>query len=1122
ALFRLSGIGARYGSPLVATRDSAARNLDFPITSDYADFMDFSMEAVAQNPSRLDHYRGPFLDEETDNNRSAWDEWVQDRRRTVDNQLAHFYECLIRRAETLNDAEQALQWAESWMHQQPLSDAPHLVAMQLLARRGRSNEAESLFSAYQTRRITQMGKKAGEKVRAFYDYLRLTRAHTFTPEPVTVPAEMARHRFITLLAIRIDADTEAIPDDLLEAHLQQCWSLVNQVGHACGGVAHRAPDGVIELRFGLENALEDSPRHALRAAFELRRLAEPGHFPRIGMHCGRVLVAPDHTLTGSPLRVVRAAALANTQHMGLILTGAAHEALAHAFPIEGVAQTRSPVHISGRGIPLFWLSTLQPPPLPKSGSAAFMGRDAECQRIHHLAATVLTERQGRILWIEGQAGIGKTRLMEEMAERLSRNMRVVRYACLPMYQHSLLHPIAVVIRDALNLSTLPPEKARDALQKFLQAIGEEDDLVYSVWCAWLGLEGDHVEMGLLRDYKKLLFDSVMLALTSHLFPMDRVLMLEDIHWADSATLEWLQAYLTNLHERTVLLLVSTRRPIPGLQKIAIHETKLTLAPWDTYTSRRYLRSLPHWTADLPTEESLIRQGCGVPLYLDSLARQTILRGPSSELPHDIQSILEFTIAQSDFAQDLVQISAVLGIGVSLRDLQSLLPDKTPEALDHTTARLVDHGLWVATDQGWSYRHDLLREAVYDRIPGDRRQWLHQKVAQWLEKPGQNDHGVLADHFEKGGEPHVAARHHLLAGRQALRFSLYEVAALHYGRAGVLLRDRPQDPDLLRAQTTYFLILRLQRGHSTEMAQALDDLENTCLCQNHQGWHLLAAQYGRWIAENAAKGALAGLHQAQNLANTRFDPEVDPQLVAGVGHYVLGWNDLWLGHLEQAKAHLQQAVDGWHEAWAEPLFLAIGDRYREYALAYLAIIDAMQHKSVAGWTRLAQARDELPEEKYGNVQAILWILQVAMGYWTDNPEDALRIAQEVRQKDCYPLLMVKTLTDALAAWAEARSGQKSPPWAINRMRKNLMLFRHAWVFGASSIYLALLDVSIRSHQKNVHGVKFAARRLARQYNIDVHVPEIKRLVAMQDKERSGRPLSKLQKRLTRKLVRRVSE
>ena len=1122
ALFRLSGIGARYGSPLITTRESVARNPEFPITSDYADFMDLSRSTVYQKPACLQLYRGPFLDAETDDHRSTWNHWVHDRRSRIDNQLARLYMYLINQTEGLNDLEQASHWAEDWMHKQPLSNTPHLVAMQWLVRRGRSNEAEALFSAYQTRRIYQMGKKPGDAVRAFYDYLQLQHAQPLTPEPVTVPPERSRHRFISLLAIRVDEDAEPIRGDISEAHLQQCWRLAHQVGYICGGVAHRALDGIIELRFGLNHALEDSPRHALRAAFELRRLAEPGHFPRIGMHCDHILVNTDRTLTGSSLSVVRAAALANTQHTGLILTGSALEALAHAFTVEALTRSLPPVQVSGRSIPLFWLSALAPIICSKPGSPVFMGRDAECQYISELAATVLAERQGRILWIEGQAGIGKTRLMEEMAEHLSRNMRVVRYACLPMYQQSLLHPIAVVIREALHLSTLSPEKARSAIQQLLRAIGEADDLVYAVWCAWLGLESDQVATGLLQDYKKLLFDSVLLALTSHLFPMDRVLMLEDIHWADSASLEWIQNYLKNLHERAVLLLVSTRRSMPALQKIAVHETTMALGPWDTDTSRRFLRSLPHWKADLATEETLIRQGCGIPLYLDSLARQTMVRGPSSEIPHGIQSILEFTIAQSDFAHDLVQLSAVLGANVRLHDLQLLLPDMAPEVLDQATARLVNIGLWVASNQGWSYRHDLLREAVYDRIPDDRRQWLHKKVAQWLENHGSSDHGVLANHFEKGGESHIAARHHLLAGLQAVRFSLYEVAAHHYGRAIALLRDHPQDPDLLRAQTTYFILLRLQRGNSVEMTQALEDLENTCRCQNHLGWHWLAAQYGRWIVDNAAKGALAGLHQAQKLANTQFDPEVDLQLVAGVSHYVLGWSALWLGHMEQAKVHLQQAADGWNEAWAEPLFLAIGDRYREYALSYLAIIDAMQGHPAEGWARLALVRRTLPEAKYGNLQAVLWTVEIAMGYWADRPEVTWRIVQEARNKDSYSLILARTLTDAFAAWAEARMGRKSIPWAILHIRRNLNRLTHVWRFGASSIYLVLLDISVRTGRKRILGLQYAARRLARQHNIDVHKPEIKRLVAMQGKYPSDSRLRKHQKRLKRTFIKRAHQ
>ncbi|MBE7561371.1 hypothetical protein H7F10_00005, partial [Acidithiobacillus sp. HP-6] len=127
-----------------------------------------------------------------------------------------------------------------------------------------------------------------------------------------------------------------------------------------------------------------------------------------------------------------------------------------------------------------------------------------------------------------------------------------------------------------------------------------------------------------------------------------------------------------------------------------------------------------------------------------------------------------------------------------------------------------------------------------------------------------------------------------------------------------------------------------------------------------------------------------------------------------------------------------------------------------------------------------------------------------------------------QRDSYSLIIARTLTDAFAAWAEARMGYKSIPWAIHHIRRNLNMLRRVWKFGASSIYLVLLDLSVRNGHKHTRGVQFAARRLVRQHNIDVHKPEIKRLAAMQNKERCDTPLSKCQKRLRYKPARRVSE
>ena len=1109
-LFHLSAIGARYGSPLAVTREWVEKRNDFPLSSDYEAFMQGSLESVSNCTQRVALYRGPFLAEETDDTRSDWDQWAMDQRKIVDDRLGASYDYLIQHAVSLMNFDQALCWAEEWMQKQPLADAAHLAAMQLLVRGGRGNEASHLFSVYQERCITQYGVKPGQSLQAFNDDLDLAAINVTSNGRRRCnrhnASDNARWRFVTLMTMGIDADHDQISDLKIEQHVDQCLELARKVAQTCGGSVSVAADGVIELRFGWDAPLEDGPRRALHAAFELRRLLGLlGHAPRMGIHCGRVMICHDQSPIGSLLQIVRLAAWTNTQGAGVVLTGPAFELL--SYPSSPMTEVVSlpPMRVFGAEMPIFWLSTpaehTVAPLTEESRRWSFIGRDTECLVIQQVAQVVMTKKQGQLIWVTGQAGIGKTRLLQHIADHLPPDIRVVRYACTPNYQHSLLHPIAAIIRETLNLRALSPTAAKVAIQQLLQAIGEEEPLLLTLWFVWLGLEPDDSITCLLQDYKALLYESVLQVFTSQLFPMDQALLVEDLHWADPATLEWFQDYLLTLHKRPVLMLVTTRDLKPALQKLAIHETILALAPWNAETSRRFLRNLPHWTANAHTEASIIARGCGIPFYLDSLAQQALSGRHATGLPDGIQSILEFSIAKADFALDMVQIAAVIGDTVTLPDLQALLIGRISENLARDAAQLVTQGLWVVTrNGGWSYRHELLREAVYAGIPQERCRRLHWNIAQWLEKSGSHDPAVLAHHFEQGGEPHAAARYLLLAGRRALRLSLYNVVAAHFARAIELFSDSPDDPDMVSAQAGLFLILRLQQRHSTATKNALVALEQSCHRQGHNSWHLLAARYARWFAENVSNGALAGLRKARLMAETTYDPLVDPQLVEALGHYALGVSHYWLGHLDTAKEHLQHAVDRWREEWAEILFLTTGDRYREFALAFLAFIDAMQNRNASGWTRLTTALDDFPERKYMNMQAMVYVLQMSMGYWTDAPEATWRADQEMHTKKIYIFGLWKMVPDALAAWAEARLGRKSPQWAIVVMRKSLMAFKLARDFGGSSVYLALLDISIRSHQKNTLGILFAAKRLARQLNIYVHVPEIKRLAAM----KSGHP------------------
>ncbi|MHB8202010.1 MAG: AAA family ATPase [Acidithiobacillus sp.] len=1077
-------------------------------------------KSVTDCMHRVALYRGPFLSDEVDDVQNVWNQWVIDERKAIDERLGATYNSLIDLDVSRQNFDHALRWASDWLKKKPTSDAACLASMKLLAQCGRSNEALRLFSEFQERCISQLARKPQETLQTFHDALDLTvvqaasqarnnKINNNTSDTTT------RWKFVTILAIAMDANDDQISDFRIEQHIDRHFNWAQQVAQACGGSISIAEAGAIELFFGWDTPLEDGPHRALQAAFELRRLIPLGYSPRMGIHYGRVISRPGHTPIGSLLRVVHAAASANDQKSGVVLTQPAMELLSYAPSTKIEVIPLAPACVFDTETSLFWLSA---PPASVAGDfgSSFIGRDTECQVIQQAAQEVITSRQGQIIWIIGQAGIGKTRLLRNIADNLPPSMCVVHYTCAPIYQYSILHPIAALIHETLKLQEMPIASAKSTIKDLLIAIGENDHLLYTLWFVWLGLEPDNSTTRLLHNYKTLLYESVLQVLTSQLFPNDRALLVEDIHWADSASLEWFRDYLQKLHERPVLIIVSTRHPMPDLQKIAAHEMTLAIAPWDAETARRFIRNIPHWTVNAQVEEYIIAHGCGIPFYLDSFARNALLGGQVSNFPGDIQLVLEFTIAKADFALDMVQLAAVIGDTVTLPVLQGLLINRNSDNLTQDAKHLVESGLWVATDKGWSYRHELLREAVYARMPQESCRKLHRNTALWFEKTGYSEPSVLAYHLERGDEPHAAARYHLLAGRRALQLNLYNEVASHYTHATELLIDCPEDPYTIQAQAGLFLILRMQQGHSVATMHALEALEQSCLYQGHRGWHYLAAQYGRWMTESTTHGALASLRKAELIAGTTYDPEIDPQLAKGISHYVLGWSHLWLGqHLDQAREHLQSAITCWREEWADPLFVTTGYRYREYALAYLALMDAMQGRDTSAWIQITAALDDLPDGKFLNMRIILVFLYMTVAYWTNSPEMALRIYNKEPQKTAgHSLLAWGSHTEAAIAWSMARVGIKSPQWGIAVIRKDLAILKRIWGFTAGFVYFILIDLSIRSNNKKTPGLLFAAKKLVKQENILLFAREADRLSAVH----KSKKFVKYPKKMTKRIIR----
>lgn len=1059
-----------------------------PLWLDYTELLRADEDDPASCRAAIALHRGDFLETESPSDASSdWWGWVCDQRRIVEAKLSSLFEALLHTTEH-RDGEALWPLLEEWMRKQPLLDRPCREAMAFLARKGRVTESLHLYTQYEERRVTTTGQKPGAELRALRDRLR---AETFsprlsTPLPAPSPGHPAHRRFLTVLAIALDAEKEAVSDLSIEAHLNRCYGLARQVGDRYGGSVRVGGGGTIEIVFGLEGFPQDGPLNAVQAALSLRRLSPPGHFPRLGVHCGRTLVGVDGQPLGTLSPIAHAAAWANHQRRGLVLTERAVQVLSQAeTALPG--NLLPPVVVYGRTVMLYWLANL-PLLAPRVSSQPLIGRGDVYGKIQSAATEVLAGGAGRLIWIVGDPGVGKTHLLRHVARDLSGQMSVVEYACQPLYRDSFLHPVASLVEQVFGLDRTHPERSRQQVQQHLYALGERDPLVHRLWLLWLHLLPEETGLGLLQDYRTVLFDSVLDMLGSQLFPQTRTLVVEDFHWADTGSLDMLRRYLAILHEKPVLMLISSRQRLPFLEGVAQYEDVLLLEPWDPDTTAQFLRTLPWWRTSPEREAAIIARTGGVPLYVDQLARLAESTGDTA-LPWPIQAILDGQIARATSSLDLLQAAAVVGEAFSLSLLQRLLPLRSPETLAREAQRLSDLGLWQCVRELWTFRHELLREATYTAIPQESLQRWHRLVAGILEAEGVHHPDVIAHHYAAGGDGVRAAEYRILAARRALVFEQFDQAEAGFATAARWLTSQGADTLLAQALSGQYLIRAVRQGYAARPTQeALEALESVCTRLDPQETEQLVARYGRWMIDAGRLGARAAWSRARHFGDAEY-AGIPVPVAQGIAEYAMGWSRFWLGDLDRARDHLRRAVDLWQESHADIVAWTTCERYREAAIAYWSMIEVMQGRVRSGYRRCAQAVDDLDGLPYAHTQLFLRCMQMSMGFWSGDVHASLRIAQQViRVSEARKLALWGIFARAVSAWAAVRLGRIRPRRGLARIRACLGDVRRAWRFGAGFIHLLEVDVVCRAGIA-IRPVSAKAHAHLRRHAIRVLVPDL---------------------------------
>jgi len=498
------------------------------------------------------------------------------------------------------------------------------------------------------------------------------------------------------------------------------------------------------------------------------------------------------------------------------------------------------------------------------GTTAFVGRRAELAALDERLAAALAGEGGLVV-VEGEAGVGKTRLVETFLAGLPEGVQAFAGRCFERDLSSPLEPV----RAALGVHDFAtPATAPDA-DRFVAAEPRERGSVHRTLTARL----------------------VQASAQGH----GAVLFVDDLQWSDAATLEFLAYAAHRVRDEHVLIVVSHRR-----------EDRTVLEHWKAQLSeRRVVRSLLLGRFEVDLTRLLVAEVLGGdgaevdrlaafvhdesegnPFYVleylrwlrdtHQLERETThpIASPKGErpgaavVPESIRSLIWARYKGFDEdARAVLDVAAVIGRSFGFDVLASVVGG-TPEAVWATLEPLMAAGLiFAGADGSYAFSHDKLRQTVYDSLGPPVRRRLHARVAQALEADGADD-AELAHHFLRAERWPQAYERLLVAARLAEADSAWEVAREAHARL-LSIADRLDEPDRKRFAALQAIERLLEfMGRRPEW---IDTIERLTVVADRVGDPTLQAEAAlKRMAMRSVQGDGVGATEAFGRADALFE------------------------------------------------------------------------------------------------------------------------------------------------------------------------------------------------------------------------------------------------------------
>ena len=545
---------------------------------------------------------------------------------------------------------------------------------------------------------------------------------------------------------------------------------------------------------------------------------------------------------------------------------------------------------------------------------------------------------GQVVLLSGEAGIGKSRLVEAVREHAAcEPYTLLRFRCSPYATHSAFHPVIEAIHRGLEWRRGDTPADRLAkLERMLDLAQLPLPEIIPLFAKLLTLpiaDSRYPRRSLPpAELKQQTLEALVSWLVAETERRPVLAVCEDLHWADPSTLELLDLVIAQAPAMRILTLMTARLEFQSRWRSSSALTHITLSR----LSQRHVEEMTaHLTKGkrLPSEvlRQVIVKTDGVPLFVEELLkmilesrllRETedgyVLVGPLPPLaiPATLRDSLMARLDRLSGAREVAQVCAVLGREFSYELIHAVTEmdeAKLDDALGQLTAAELIHQRGRPPRARYVFKHSLIQDIAYDSLLESTQQQHHQRIAQ-----------VLAERFSDvvDSQPELLAYHYTAAGlmEQAIPFwrrageraaaRLGNVEAVgHLGKGLELLATLPETPAGLRQE----LELQLALGSPLMLmkSQAAPEVERVYRRAHELAERLHDRARGFAALMGLARFAIsAGRLQAAREVGERalaLATELDDPVLRWQSHLTLGSTAFYVGHLEAARSHLEQGL-----------------------------------------------------------------------------------------------------------------------------------------------------------------------------------------------------------------------